>query len=196
MNNKIIFGGLYRANEKIRYIIPKYNDSLNNQKLNLWIPVRTTYFDKVDNKEVDRIYLIDTYQLDIHYEYQNNYDDVVYWLKSLSKPKDHRGVAYKAHNYYYSALVEVTDHTIKAFDFLADLANYKPVTQEETRYYNDEDYLGKVYLSNYHHDYNKPFYLVKKSAEFRHDLKVSNLVWDAGYNIRALTSLLGTITKF
>ena len=133
MNNKIIFGGLYQANERISYIIPSYNDSLNDQKLNLWIPVRTTYFDKIDNKDADRIYLIDTYQLDIPYEYRNNYDDVVSWLKSLSEPKDHRHVAFKAHNYYYRALVQVTEDTIKAFDFIADLTNYKTVTKEETR---------------------------------------------------------------
>ncbi|MCK9470169.1 MAG: hypothetical protein M0Q88_00255 [Bacilli bacterium] len=178
MIEKIIFGGIYEHNSNLEKYLPRYYERLNDQKQGYWFPVRVVKEDGSDD-----IYMVDTYQFEMPYEYQKDYDKMVEFLKSLGEPTNnsHYPNSYYANmpfDYYYSARVLITESSIEAFDLLVNLEDCIVVREEEARYYDKEDVFRRVKFWNYHNSRNGVI-LKKKSAKLNYELKIMNLINDA-----------------
>jgi len=173
----IIFGGIYKANSKVSRYFPAFTNYLNDQKYNYWFPIR------VVKDGIDKTYMIDTYQFEMDYKYQSNYEKMVTFLKSLGNAEDNSWLASKPFDYYYSARVQITEESIEAFDLIANLEDYEIASQDETRYYNKEDVVNGVMFWNYHKN-GIGVNIKKKSAKLRYDLKIDALINDVLYDIR------------
>lgn len=183
---KIVWGGIYDVDlEEIEKYLPRYNDNFNHQHYGIWIPVH--YINK--NNE-DNYYMIDTYQVDGDL-YENRFGtkeiQLEEILKGLENLKDGKGksgwVCNMPYDYYYSAIVKLTDENLAIFHFIADLHNYKIVDKEATRYYDEKDYLYGIRLYNCH-NYPTGIYLLKKNAQINYDKKIKVKLSDMfKYNI-------------
>jgi hypothetical protein len=172
--NEIIFGGIYKHNDNLKNYLPKYFNSLNDQRQGFWFPIRVF---KEDGSTA--IYMVDTYQFDMPYEYQKDYSKMIEFLKSLGiDRKDNIRYANNPFSYYYSARVEITEKSIEAFDLLANLEDYIIIREEEARYYNTEDIIYHVSLWNYHNS-GRGIILKRKNAKVNYELKIDNLINDA-----------------
>lgn len=173
MIEKIVFGGIYKHNSNLKKHLPRYYEYLNDQKQGYWFPVRVVKEDGSDN-----IYMVDTYQFDMPYEYQKDYDKMVEFLKSLGEANNNLRYANTPFNYYYSARVEITKDSIEAFDLLVNLEDCIVVREEEARYYDEEDIFRYISFWNYHNS-GRGVILKKKLAKINYELKIGNLINDA-----------------
>lgn len=179
MRNKdeIIFGAVYTENKALRFYLPRYYESLNDQKYHYWLPVR------VVKEGVDDVYMVDTYQFKVRCEDQRTWRSIISYLKSLGEPKDNRWEMYKNNSYYYTAIVKLDNCSIEAFDLVANLEDYKVVSDDEYRYYEKEDKVYGVKLWNYHNS-GKGINIVKNDAKLNYKYKLDNLVYDMFNDIR------------
>lgn len=159
LEDKLIFGGIYKATT----VVPnRYRDSSNDQKYGYFVPVC------VENNDVKKYYMIDTYEIDSSYSYgkeKTRYDNIVEKFVSMADSKIGYSVYHKAiFDYYYNNTVEVTESNIETFELIADLRNYKPISDREAENYLEEDVLRCVKLwweCKYPYGYN----LVRKNAK-------------------------------
>jgi len=174
--DKVIFGGVYKANLNNIFDLPKdYTSRLNGQRYNCWIPVRV-----VKNNE-DKIYMIDTYQLKIDYQYGykthelEKYNKFVEYLVSLGEEVDRSWLTNCVFDYYYSARVELKENNIKTFTLIADLKEYKPIVSDLRSHYNDED-IKHLMLWNYQNS-GYGTYLLHNNADINYKQKINNLYY-------------------
>lgn len=181
---KIIFGGIYEADDKdIEKYFKKYTSCLNDQKYRIWIP---THYKKNDK---DEYYMIDTYQVKSELfdnQYSTNRDDRFNGLiKGLEKVKDAENggnwLASMPYNYYYSAIIKLTDENIDIFKLKADLHEYRLSNDKECRNYNEEDIIEYLRLYN-EHCYPYGITIVRKDAKINYknmiDAKLSDILKD------------------
>lgn len=162
---EIKYGALYKENEKLKNYLPLYYDSSNDQKYHLWIPIR------VKTDEVDKTYMIDTYQAHPVY---GDYEKQLAQLKMYGEAKDNRWHANQPHDYYYTAKVELDEHTIQAFDLFIDLNDYRVMKSYEEDDYKSEDVVKGIKL--YHeHAYPSGLTLVRKDAKIDYEHKLDAL---------------------
>ena len=162
---EIKYGALYKENGNLRYCFPRYYDSLNDQKYHLWIPIR------VKTDKVDKVYMVDTYQA---YRERGDYEKQLAQLKEYGEEKDNSWYANQTSDYYYSAKVELTKHTMQAFDFYIDLDDYRVMKSSEEYDYKDEDIVRNIRLYN-EHNYPNGLTLVRKDAKIDYEYKVDKL---------------------
>ena len=161
----IKYGALYKENERIKNFLPRYYDSLNDQKYHLWIPIR------VKTDKIDTVYMIDTYQA---YPVYGSYDEIVKKLKEYSEEIDNSWYANQVYNYYYSAKVELNEDTIQAFDFFIDLDDYRVMKRSEEYDYKSEDVAKGIKLYK-EHAYPNGLTLVRKDAKIDYEYKLGKL---------------------
>jgi hypothetical protein len=162
---KIKYGALYKENEKLKNYLLRYYNSLNNQKYHLWIPIR------VKTDEVDKTYMIDTYQA---YPVYGDYEKQLAQLKMYGEAKDNSWYANQTYNYYYTAKVELNEHTMQAFDLFIDLDDYRVMKRDEEYDYKSEDVVKGIKL--YHeHAYPSGLTLVRKDAKIDYEHKLDAL---------------------
>jgi len=162
---KIKYGALYKENEKLKNYLPLYYDSLNDQKYHLWIPIR------VKTDEVDKTYMIDTYQA---YAVYGNYEKQLAQLKMYGEAKDNSWYANQPYNYYYSARVELDEHTMQAFDLFIDLDDYRVMRSGEEYNYKSEDVVRNIRLYR-EHNYPRGLTLVRKDTKIDYEHKLDAL---------------------
>jgi len=181
MNIKdIIFGAIYTENEKLKNYFPRYYEQLNDQKNHFWFPARV----KTDKE--DNVYMIDTYQFEMPYECQSDYVKMVEYLKLLGTPIDNSWIKNKVFDYYYSAAVKLNENNVEAFDIVANLEDCEVVSEDEVRYYDENDVVRRVLFWNYHRS-GRGVCLKRKDAVLRYDLKIESLYYDALNSISELS---------
>lgn len=141
LEEKLIFGGIYEATT----VVPdRYRDSLNVQKYGCFVPVC------IENDGVKRYYMIDTYEIDSSYSYgeeRSRYNNIVNNLVSMKNPEIGKWAYHNAvYKHYYNNTVEINISNINTFKLIADLREYKPVSNRESENYLEEDVLRYVKL--------------------------------------------------
>lgn len=176
---KIIFGGVYTVNrDDLKKYCSNQIRGLNDQHYGLWVPAASI----VDNEEV--YYMIDTYQINrIRFEYQHSCDtDIVYQgliegLEELKDPEKGKHAVNYAYNYFYTAIIKVTNENINIFKLNFDLHDFEIISEEDARYYNDEDIRRRVRLYN-EHKYPTGITLLRRGSQINFDKKLIALIHD------------------
>lgn len=158
--NQIIFGGIYRSKDINRtWSHASHADlRLNNQRYNLWIPIKFSGNDCVK----PGIYMIDTYQAPYfntkHYAFEKLVENMI------SYGENGDSAYYNCGNYYYNSRVRLTDEVFEEFELIADLREWREIPLSETYQYADVDVLH--YIKLYHeHQYPDGICLIKKDAQ-------------------------------
>ena len=190
---KLIFGAVYVADyNQIEKYCSRYNDDLNDQHYRLWVPVHY----KKDNEE--KYYMIDTYQVsrDLFSGIYDNdkekvYESLIKGLERLKTPEDAgnwgSGMPF---NYYYSAIVKLTDESFKIFKLYADLHKYRLSDDRESKNYKESDVITGIQLYNEHAYSQGGITLVKKNAKINYENKINALATDIIKDI--VTPYVGT----
>lgn len=159
LEEKLIFGGIYEATT----VVPdRYKDSWNVQKYGYFVPVC------IESNGVKRYYMIDTYEIDSSYSYgeeRSRYNNIVNNLVSMKNPEIGKGAYHNAVcNHYYNNTVEINISNINTFKLIADLREYKPVSNRDSENYLEEDVLRYVKLW-WECKYPYGYTLVRKDAK-------------------------------
>ena len=178
--DKLIFGGIDKIDtEDLRRWCPNQVEGLNDQHYGIWIPVHS-----INKKGDENYYMIDTYQMSrnsFNGIYNSNKDErYKALLEGLERCSDgERGfyVANNAYNYFYSAIIKITDTNFHIFKLIADLHDYELSNDDECRKYNDEDILHYIRLYN-EHNYPSGIVLVKKGARINYQNKIDAKICD------------------
>ena len=160
--DKIIFGGLYRAKDLIKvWNHTSYSDlRLNDQRYNFWIPIKFSGNDYVK----PGYYMIDTYQVSSFNSYHTSFTNTIL-PRLISFGENGDSAYYNCGNFYYNSRVRLTDETFELFELIADLREYTEVKFEDSLRYAETDILRHIKL--YHeHNYPNGICLVKKDAQF------------------------------
>lgn len=178
--NKIIFGGIYKIDsEDLKEWCPNQLEGLNNQHYGIWIPVHS-----VNKKGEENYYMIDTYQMSrdaFDNLYSDNederYESLLKGLERCSEGEHGNWVVYKTYDYFYSAIIKITDSNFHIFQLIADLHDYKLSDDKECRKYNEEDVLHCIKLYN---DHNYPYgiVIVKRGAKINYQNKIDAKISD------------------
>nr|DAH86707.1 MAG TPA: hypothetical protein [Caudoviricetes sp.] len=178
--DKLIFGGIYKIDyDDLKQWCPNQVERLNNQHYGIWIPVHS-----INKKGEENYYMIDTYQMSSN-SFNNQYNSNKYerykaLLEGLERCLDGEHgnwVAFKTHDYFYSAIIKITDTNFHIFKLIADLHNYKLSDDDECRQYNKEDVLYHIKLYN-EHNYPSGIVLVKKEAKINYQNKINAKIQD------------------
>ena len=172
LEDKLVFGGIYKATT----VIPsRYRDSLNDQKYGFFVPVC------IESNGVKRYYMIDTYEIDSSYSYgneQTRYDTIVNKFINMKNPKVGYNVYhYAVFNYYYNNTVEVTTSNIDTFKLIADLREYRPISNRDAENYLEKDVLRNVMLW-WECKYPSGYTLVRKEAKENFSRKIDAKIHD------------------
>lgn len=178
--DKLIFGGIYRIDyNDLKTWCPNQLNGLNDQHYGIWIPVHS-----INKNDEENYYMIDTYQMSSDYfdnKYHNNkeerYKSLLEGLERCSNVEYGRRIARLPFNYYYSAIIKITDENFHIFRLIADLHDYKLTNEEESREYNEEDVLHCVRLYN-EHSYPNGIVIVKKDAKINYQNKINAKIYD------------------
>lgn len=178
--DKLIFGGIYKIDcDDLKQWCPNQVERLNDQHYGIWIPVHSI------NKEGDEnYYMIDTYQMSrdsFNGIYSSNRDErykaLLEGLERCSDGEHGNWVAFKTYDYFYSAIIEITDTNFHIFKLIADLHDYKLSNNDECRQYNTEDVLHHIKLYN-EHNYPSGIVLVRKGAKVNYQNKIDAKICD------------------
>jgi hypothetical protein len=188
LEDKVVFGGLYKA-KNVKKVWEYYTQSGfdgNDQRYNLWIPIRFTGSDTVN----PGIYMIDTYQLDRIY---GSYEKIVERL--ISYGENGNDPYYKSHNYYYNSRIRLTEEILDEFELIADLREWHEVDDSVVGNYSKEGVLK--YIKLFHeHDYPKGICLVRNDAKINIWNKIECLCDTISNNIHIPhTDIEGRIAK-
>lgn len=173
IEDKIVFGGLYKAKD-VRKVWNNYTSSGfdgNDQRYDLWIPIRFTGSDTVN----PGIYMVDTYQLDKIY---GDYDAIV--NKLVSYGENGNDPYYKSQNYYYCSRIRLTEEILDEFELIADLREWHQTNENDVTEYLQSDVLEYVRLHHEHH-YPNGICLVRNDAKVNTWNKIESLC-DKIYN--------------
>ena len=165
--DKLIFGGIYKIdNEDLKRWRPNQVERLNDQHYGIWIPVHS-----INKEGKEHYYMIDTYQMSHSYfegafssDRNERYEALLKGLERCSDGEHGFCVAGNTYNYFYSAIIEVTDANFHIFKLIADLHDYELSNDDECRKYNDEDVLHFIKLYN-EHNYPTGIVIVKKEQK-------------------------------
>ena len=178
---KLIFGAVYIADyQQIEKYCSRYNDCLNDQHYRLWVPVHY----KKDNEE--EYYMIDTYQVSSNLFsgiYDNDkekvYESLIKGLERLKTPEDAGNWgSVMPFNYYYSAIVKLTDESFKIFKLYVDLHKYRLSDDRESEDYKKSDVITGIQLYNEHAYSQGGITLIKKNAKINYENKINALATD------------------
>lgn len=177
--DKLIFGGIYRINyEDLKKWCPNQVEGLNDQHYGIWIPVHS-----INKKGEENYYMIDTYQMSrdsFNNQYSNKderYKSLLEGLEKCSEGEHGNWIAYKTYDYYYSAIIKITDTNFHIFKLIADLHDYELSDDNECRKYNKEDVLHYIKLYN-EHNYPSGIVIVKKGAKINYQNKIDAKICD------------------
>lgn len=150
MRNKVIFGGIYKADpRKICSFIDRIDGY--NQHYGLFVPVY--------DEQTRKVYMVDTYKIGMHCDYEN----AINKLKQFSEKGSY--TFYRAYSgYYYNTSPELTENNFHLFKLLVNLEDYKEVSERDFIEYEDSDKIKNIYLG-FEWKYPKGSYLVKKGAK-------------------------------
>lgn len=176
---KIIFGGVYTIDkEDFKKCCPNQLRGLNDQQYGLWIPAVSI----MNNEEV--YHMIDTYQVNPNrFEYRHCPDaeivhqGLIEGLEELKNPEKGQHAVNYVYNYFYSAIIKVTDENINMFKLNFDLHDFDIISEEDARYYNDEDIRTRVRLY-YEHKYPTGITLLRRGSQINFDKKLTALIYD------------------
>lgn len=180
---KIVFGGVYVANPSdIEKYYSKYTDGLNDQRYGWWIPTHS--IDRETGE--DKYYMIDTYQIsgDLYENKYSSSDKDRYngLLKGLEKLEEAENggnwASRMPYNYYYSAIIRLTDENIDIFKLKADLHEYRMSNQDECRNYSEEDVIHCLRLYNEHCYSSGGIVIVKNDAKINYTNKINAKISD------------------
>lgn len=190
---KIVWGGVYTAlGTDIEKYYSRYTDGLNDQKYGFWIPTHSK--DKETGE--DKYYMIDTYQVsgDLYeHKYSYNKDEemegLVQGLERAKEPESGGNwIARMPFNYYYSAIIRLTDENFEIFKLMADLHEYKITDEREARNYSEEDVFRRVKLY-YEHAYSiGGITLVRKDAKLNYNNMINAKIYDVLKDIQQPSS--------
>lgn len=178
---RIIFGAVYVTDYKdIEKYCSRYNDQLNDQHYRLWVP---THYKKDDKEEY---YMIDTYQVSrslFSGIYDNSQEEVykslIKGLERLKEPEDGGNWgARMPFEYYYSAIVKLTDENFKIFKLYVDLHKYRISDYRKCMDYKEKDVVQGIKLYNEHAYSQGGIVLVKKNAKINYENKINALASD------------------
>lgn len=178
--DKLIFGGIYKIDrEDLRRWCPNQVEMLNDQNYGIWIPVHS-----INKEGKEHYYMIDTYQVPyscfegvFSSDRNKRYEGLLEGLERCSDGEHGFYVAGNTNNYFYSAIIEVTDANFHIFKLIADLHDYELSNDDECRKYNDEDVLHYIRLYN-EHNYPSGIVLVKKGARINYQNKIDAKISD------------------
>lgn len=176
---KIIFGGVYTVDrDDFKKYCPTQLIGLNDQHYDLWVPAVSI----VDNEEV--YYMIDTYQINrIRFKYQHCPDTeiahqgLIEGLEELKNPEKGQYAVHYVYGFFYKAIIKVTDENINIFKLNFDLHDFEIISEEDARYYNDEDVRRRVRLYN-EHKYPTGITLLRRGSQINFDKKLTALIHD------------------
>ena len=148
--NQIIFGGIYRSKDIERtWSHTGHPDlHLNDQRYNIWIPVRFNG----NNYVKPGIYMIDTYQAP--YFNTNHYPFEKLVERMISYGENGDNAYYSCGNYYYNSRVRLTDEVFEEFELIADLREWREISLDETYQYAEADVLRYIRL---YHEHRYPY---------------------------------------
>jgi hypothetical protein len=160
--DKLIFGGLYRAKDLTEaWKHTSHPDlSMNDQRYNFWIPIKFS-----GNKFVaPGYYMIDTYQVSSFNSYRTSFKNTIL-PRLISFGEDGDSAYYGCGDFYYNSRVRLTDETFELFELVADLREYTEIPLEDSFRYAEADVLRHIKLYR-EHNYPSGICLVKKDAQF------------------------------
>lgn len=177
---KIKFGTVYTADPSaVKIYYPNYVNILNDQRYGFWIPA---HYKKDDN---DAYYMIDTYQIkrelyeDIYtYDKEKYMQSLLNGLRRLKDPEDGGNYACKMpYDYFYSAIIKITDENINIFKEVCDLKEYRLSDQDECRYFDEKDVVKYLKLFN-EHKYPMGITIVRKDAKYNYNNLIEAKLYD------------------
>lgn len=105
------------------------------------------------------------------------YESLLKGLEECSDGQHGYWVAMKTYDYYYSAIIKITDNNFHIFKLIADLHDYELTNRDECRKYNNEDVLYNIRLYN-EHNYPDGIVVVKKNAKINYQNKIDAKICD------------------
>lgn len=179
--NKLVFGGIYQIDdEDLKKWCPNQLERLNDQHYGIWIPVHS-----INEKGEENYYMIDTYQISADcynnkysYDKKEVWDGLIQGLEEMKEPEHGRWVANMPYNYFYSAIIKVTNKNIDIFHLVVDLHDYRLSDEKEIREYNEEDTIRRLRLYNEHCYSIGGACVVKKNAKLNYENKINAKISD------------------
>lgn len=179
--NKLIFGGIYQIDdEDLKKWCPNQLERLNDQHYGIWIPVHS-----INKEGEENYYMIDTYQISANcydnkysYEKEEVWNGLIQGLEEMKEPEHGKWVANMPYNYFYSAIIKVTNENIGIFHLVADLHDYRLSDEKEIREYNDEDIIRYLRLYNDHCYSMGGACAVKRNAKLNYENKINAKISD------------------
>lgn len=177
---KIKFGTVYTADPSaVGIYYPNYINDLNDQRYSFWIPAHY----KKDNN--DAYYMIDTYQIkrelyeDIYtYDKEKYMQSLLNGLRRLKDPEDGGNYACRMpYDYYYSAIVKITNENINIFKEVCNLEEYRLSNKDECRYFDEKDVVKYLKLFN-GHEYPDGIIIVRKDAKYNYNNLIEAKLYD------------------
>lgn len=179
--DKLVFGGIYQIDdEDLKKWCPNQLERLNDQYYRIWVPVHS-----INEKGEENYYMIDTYQISADcYDNRYSYDKKEVWngliqgLEEMKEPEHGRWVANMPYNYFYSAIIKITNENIGIFHLVVDLHDYRLSDEKEIREYNEEDTIRRLRLYNEHCYSIGGACAVKKNAKLNYENKINAKISD------------------
>ena len=179
--DKLVFGGIYQIDdEDLEKWCPNQLERLNDQHYGIWVPVHS-----ISKEGEENYYMIDTYQISTDcynnkysYEKEKVWDGLIQGLEEMKEPERGRWVANKPCDYFYSAIIKVTNENIDIFHLVADLHDYRLSDEKEIREYNEEDVIRRLRLYNEHCYSVGGVCAVRKNAKLNYENKINAKISD------------------
>lgn len=179
--DKLVFGGIYQIDdEDLKKWCPNQLENLNDKHYGIWIPVHS-----ISKEGKENYYMIDTYQISADcYDHRYSYDKEEVWngliqgLEEMEEPEHGRWVANMPYDYYYSAIIKVTDENIDIFHLVVDLHDYRLSDEKEIREYSEKDVIRHLKLYNEHCYFAGGACAIKRNAKLNYENKINAKISD------------------
>ena len=164
----VIFGAIYTADPKSLSKWEHVNrDYPWDQRYEYWIPA-------VAN---GNIYMVNTYQIENvpHGVTQESFEKIADIFAGAGDGGS--SIVHSSSGYYYQSRTKLSEENVGLFEFVADLRDYKVISEREANDYLEEDILENVRL--YHeHAYPYGITLVKKNAVKNVSKQITAIIWE------------------
>ena len=174
---KLVFGGIYTANPADLAAYEHINtDSPWDQRYRYWVPVRILN----EKTKEHKFYMVNCYQIDSSCyvpEKATRFENLV---KRYTEGffVDGSSVLNKTWNYYYKSGTLLTDYNLNCFKFVADLHDYRYVSERDSENYLESNVLRHVQLFR-EHNYPNGIVLVRKDAKESAARQIEAMINDA-----------------